>query len=143
MGDLCKWTQGSWDTAANVLICQKPDGSDFYMYYKELASQINSGELQFKFVEDGESADEFGQDGILAVLSNRDFLQDGYYGEDGIQGAGVESVTDRNGKVVYTNIWNYTSSGNSDEALVEEYAPEGADSILDLVNSGTMKLTNA
>lgn len=139
LGDLCKWSQGSWDTAANVLICQKPDGSDFYMYYKELASQINSGELQFKFAEDGESADEFGQDGILAVLSNRDFLQDGYYGEDGIQGAGVESVTDRNGKVVYTNIWNYTSSGNSDEALVEEYAPEGADSILDLVNSGKYK----
>ena len=76
LGDLCKWSQESWDTAANVLICQKPDGSDFYMYYKELASQINSGELQFKF-EDGESANEFGQDGILAVLSNRDFLQDG------------------------------------------------------------------
>ena len=72
----------------------------------------------------------------LLFFANRDFLQDGYYGEDGIQGAGVESVTDRNGKVVYTNIWNYTSSGNSDEALVEEYAPEGANSILDVVNSG-------
>lgn len=140
LGDLCKWSQGSWDTAANVLICRKPDGSDYYMYYKDLASQIKSGELQFKFAEeyteDGESANEFGQDGILAVLSNRDFLQDDYYGEDGIQGAGAESVVDKNGEVIYTNVWNYASSGDNGEALVEEYAPEGADSILDLVNSG-------
>ena len=137
LGDLCKWSQGSWDTAENVLICQKPDGSNYYMYYKDFANQIKSGDLQFKVDEEfAENGGELEHENILANLSYRNYILDDYYGGNGIQEDGAESVTDKNNKVVYTNVWNYTSSGNSDEALVEEYAPEGADSILDLVNSG-------
>ncbi len=47
----------------------------------------------------------------------------------------VEYVEDADGNVVYTNIWNYEPSGNNDAALKEEYKPDGADSILDIVNN--------
>ncbi len=53
----------------------------------------------------------------------------------GIRNDGVEYVTDAEGNVVYTDVYNYESSGNNDAPLKEEYKPDGADSILDVVNN--------
>lgn len=34
-GDLTEWSKGSWDRSVNVLICRRPDSSDYYMYYND------------------------------------------------------------------------------------------------------------
>ena len=46
-GDLTEWSKGSWDRSVNVLICRRPDSSDYYMYYNDFADKIISGELKF------------------------------------------------------------------------------------------------
>ena len=73
---------------------------------------------------------------ILAILSGKEYT---YYGDAndniGIRNDGVEYVTDADGNVVYTDVYNYESSGNNDAPLKEAYKPDGADSILDVVNN--------
>ena len=44
-------------------------------------------------------------------------------------------TADAEGNVVYTDVYNYESSGNNDAPLKEEYKPDGADGILDVVNN--------
>ena len=134
-GDLYDWAKkSSWDRSANVLICRQPDGSDYYMYYNEFADKISTGELKFVFGnEDGWT--ETAKD-ILSMLLGKEYT---YYGDAsdniGIRNDGVEYVTDADGNVVYTDVYNYESSGNNDAPLKEEYKPDGADSILDVVNN--------
>ena len=134
-GDLYDWAKkSSWDRSANVLICRQPDGSDYYMYYNDFEDKISTGELKFVFGGDGgwtENAKD-----ILSMLLSKEYT---YYGDAsdniGIRNDGVEYVTDADGNVVYTDVYNYESSGNNDAPLKEEYKPDGADSILDIVNN--------
>ena len=135
LGDLIKWSRGSWDSAANVLICRKPDGSDYYMYYQDFADKIKSGELKLKYAGDNDYG--LNREEILTELLCGNYTEytDEYFDRSGIQSVGVEAVVDKNEKTVYTNVWNYSSSGNNDAALREEYAPVGANSILEVVNS--------
>ena len=134
-GDLYAWAKkSSWDSSANVLICRQPDGSDYYMYYNDFADKITTGELKFVFgSEDGWT--EYAKD-ILSMLYGKEYT---YYGDAsdsiGIRNDGVEYVTDADGNVVYTDVYNYESSGNNDAPLKEAYKPDGADSILDVVNN--------
>ena len=70
------------------------------------------------------------------MLSGEEYAYyDDGYNYSGIRMDDVEYVEDADGNVVYTNIWNYEPSGNNDAALKEEYKPDGADSILDIVNN--------
>lgn len=132
-GDLYEWAKkSSWDQSANVLICRQPDGSDYYMYYNEFADKIATDELKFVF-ESEEGWTENAKD-ILSMLKEY-----AYYGNAsdniGIRNDGVEYVADADGNVVYTDVYNYESSGNNDAPLKEAYKPDGADSILDIVNT--------
>ena len=134
-GDLYDWAKkSSWDSSANVLICRQPDGSDYYMYYNDFADKITTGELKFVFGND-DGWTENAKD-ILSMLSGKEYT---YYGDDsdniGIRNDGVEYVTDADGNIVYTDVYNYESSGNNDAPLKEAYKPDGADSILDVVNN--------
>ena len=134
-GDLYEWAKkSSWDRSANVLICRQPDGSDYYMYYNNFADKIATGELKFVFGSDEDEWTESAKD-ILSMLSRKEYT---YYGDAsdniGIRNDGVEYVTDADGNVVYTDVYNYESSGDNDAPLREEYKPDGADSILDIVN---------
>lgn len=135
-GDLYAWAKkSSWDRSANVLICRQPDGSDYYMYYNDFADKITTGELKFAFGSEDEGWTENAKD-ILSMLSGKEYT---YYGDAsdniGIRNDGVEYVTDADGNVVYTDVYNYESSGNNDAPLKEAYKPDGADSILDVVNN--------
>lgn len=135
-GNLYDWAKkSSWDRSANVLICRQPDGSDYYMYYNDFADKITTGELKFVFGSDEDGWTENAKD-ILAILSGKEYT---YYGDAndniGIRNDGVEYVTDADGNVVYTDVYNYESSGNNDAPLKEAYKPDGADSILDVVNN--------
>ena len=134
-GDLYAWAKkSSWDSSANVLICRQPDGSDYYMYYNDFADKITTGELKFVFGSD-DGWTEYAKD-ILSMLYGKEYT---YYGDAsdsiGIRNDGVEYVTDADGNVVYTDVYNYESSGNNDAPLKEAYKPDGADSILDVVNN--------
>ena len=135
-GDLYDWAKSSsWDTSTNVLICRQPDGSDYYMYYRDFADKIATGELKFVFGSDEDEGTENTKD-ILSMLSGREYTYYGYESDNiGIRNNGVEYVTDADGNVVYTDVYNYESSGNNDASLKEVYKPDGADSILDVVNN--------
>lgn len=135
-GDLYDWAKSpSWDTSTDVLICRQPDGSDYYMYYRDFADKIATGELKFVFGSDGDEGTENTKD-ILSMLSGREYTYYGYESDNiGIRNNGVEYVTDADGNVVYTDVYNYESSGNNDAPLKEVYKPDGADSILDVVNN--------
>ena len=135
-GDLYDWAKSpSWDTSTDVLICRQPDGSDYYMYYRDFADKIATGELKFVFGSDEDEGTENTKD-ILSMLSGREYTYYGYESDNiGIRNNGVEYVTDADGNVVYTDVYNYESSGNNDAPLKEVYKPDGADSILDVVNN--------
>ena len=133
-GDLYDWAKrSSWDTSANVLVCRQTDGSDYYMYYNDFADKVITGELKFVFGgEDGQ--EEYTKD-ILSMLSGQECTYYDYYNYVGIRNDGVEYVTDAEGNVVYTDVYNYSSSGYNDAPLKEICKPDGADSILDVVNN--------
>lgn len=135
-GDLYDWAKSpSWDTSTDVLICRQPDGSDYYIYYRDFADKIATGELKFVFGSDEDEGTENTKD-ILSMLSGREYTYYGYESDNiGIRNNGVEYVTDADGNVVYTDVYNYESSGNNDAPLKEVYKPDGADSILDVVNN--------
>lgn len=135
-GDLYDWAKSpSWDTSTDVLICRQPDGSDYYMYYRDFADKIATGELKLVFGSDEDEETENTKD-ILSMLSGREYTYYGYESDNiGIRNNGVEYVTDADGNVAYTDVYNYESSGNNDAPLKEVYKPDGADSILDVVNN--------
>ena len=135
-GDLYDWAKSpSWDTSTDVLICRQPDGSDYYMYYRDFADKIATGELKFVFGSDEDEGTENTKD-ILSMFSGREYTYYGYESDNiGIRNNGVEYVTDADGNVAYTDVYNYESSGNNDAPLKEVYKPDGADSILDVVNN--------
>ena len=134
-GDLYDWAKkSSWDRSVNVLICRQPDGNDYYMYYNDFADKIITGELKLVFGSE-EGQEEYTKD-ILSMLSGKEYIYYGYTDNSiGIRNDGVEYVADAEGNVVYTDVYNYESSGNNDAPLKEEYKPDGADGILDVVNN--------
>ena len=135
--DLYNWAQTSWDQSENILICRKPDGSNYYMYCSDFTDKIITGELKFVFGSDTEADQEYTKD-VLSMLSGEEYAYyDGSYNTTGIRRDMVEYIADKDGNIAYTNVWNYESREYNDAALVEKYKPDGADSILDIVNDST------
>lgn len=98
-----------------IIICEKEDGTYQYYRYGEFANLIHSGKLKLNGYLNDESNDS-GE--ILDYMyemgdSGRNFLQ----------------VQDEKGKTLYVNCWSYDGA-----YLYEAYKPDGADSILDIVN---------
>lgn len=133
--DLKNWVQEDWlggDTE-NVLICKKENGEEEYLYYDEFEEKIEDGELKFQFSVDsgaeyGYDPEENAYDGeqeLLDWLRTRSFtygtgINDSFYGA---------TVTDKEGELLYTDVYNF-----ADYAIPEKYAPEGEDSILEVLN---------
>ena len=135
--NLLDWSKGSWDRSANVLMCKKPDGSNYYMYCNDFADKIITGELKLVVGSDAEENQEYTKD-VLSRLSEEEYsYYDSSYSDSGIRRDLVEYVADTDGNIAYTNVWNYESREYNDAALVEKYKPDGADSILDIVNDST------
>ena len=135
--DLYNWAQTSWNQSTNILICRKPDGSNYYMFCSDFTDKIITGELKFVFGSDTEADQEYTKD-VLSMLSGEEYTYyDSSYNATGIRRDMVEYVADADGNIAYTNVWNYESREYNDAALVEKYKPDGADSILDIVNDST------
>lgn len=127
--DLLQWCQTSWETEENILICTQEDGTDHYMYYQDFEKKIWNEELRFEY--EAVPAEENISDSTILRS-----LYDQMYSEDvsGIRELGVKSVEDQNGNILYTNVRNYLPEGDNDIVVQEQYTPDGAESILDILN---------
>lgn len=135
MEDLLAWSENGWEHLENwgeVLICTKTDGSYEYIYNSDFEEKVKEElvlELDSKYWENNWKPDGYTKE--EAVNKILEFLKNGEYtGETGITQDGILSVKNKKGEILYTDIRNYPGA-----MIKEEYAPVGAESMLDVLNT--------
>lgn len=98
----------------SVIVCQKPEGTYEYYYTSDFMTRVESGVFDI-IMQDGSDVD-----GFLQELQNGKYTSSGFYNFD---------IVDMEGNVLYTDCWNFGS------ALIEKYAPQGAENLLQVVNN--------
>ena len=98
-----------------MIVCQKPDGQYHYYYLEEFLALFGAGELRMEFAD--------------AYMNQEIYLQgleNGMYESSGASGG--MKILGSDGSTVYTDCWNFGQS------LREQFAPVGAENLLQLVN---------
>lgn len=98
----------------SVIVCQKPEGAYEYYYTSDFMTRVESGVFDI-IMQDGSDVD-----GFLQELQNGKYTSSGFYNFD---------IVDMEGNILYTDCWNFGS------ALIEKYAPQGAENLLQVVNN--------
>ena len=98
----------------SVIVCQKPEGTYEYYYTSDFMTRVESGVFDI-IMQDGSDVD-----GFLQELQNGKYTSSGIYNFD---------IVDMEGNILYTDCWNFGS------ALIEKYAPQGAENLLQVVNN--------
>lgn len=98
----------------NVVVCQRGDGSYYYYYLDDFLARFDRGDLMMEFDNEYMTQAEF-----LRELANGSYPLSGEY---------AMTIYDREGNELYTDCWNFGQS------LREEYAPQGAENLLEVVN---------
>lgn len=98
----------------SVIVCQKPEGTYEYYYTSDFMTRVESGVFDI-IMQDGSDVD-----GFLQELQNGKYTSSGFYNFD---------IVDMEGNILYTDCWNFRS------ALIEKYAPQGAENLLQVVNN--------
>lgn len=98
----------------SVIVCQKPEGTYEYYYTSDFTTRVESGVFDI-IMQDGSDVD-----GFLQELQNGKYTSSGFYNFD---------IVDMEGNILYTDCWNFGS------ALIEKYAPQGAENLLQVVNN--------
>lgn len=98
----------------SVIVCQKPEGTYEYYYTSDFMTRVESGVFDI-IMQDGSDVD-----GFLQELQNGKYTSSGFYNFD---------IVDMEGNILYTGCWNFGS------ALIEKYAPQGAENLLQVVNN--------
>lgn len=98
----------------SVIVCQKPEGTYEYYYTSDFMTRVESGVFDI-IMQDGSDVD-----GFLQELQNGKYTSSGFYNFD---------IVDMEGNTLYTDCWNFGS------ALIEKYAPQGAENLLQVVNN--------
>ena len=98
----------------SVIVCQKPEGTYEYYYTSDFMTRVESGVFDI-IMQDGSDVD-----GFLQELQNGKYTSSGFYNFD---------IVDMEGYILYTDCWNFGS------ALIEKYAPQGAENLLQVVNN--------
>lgn len=98
----------------SVIVCQKPEGTYEYYYTSDFMTRVESGVFDI-IMQDGSDVD-----GFLQELQNGKYTSSGFYNFD---------IVDMEGNILYTACWNFGS------ALIEKYAPQGAENLLQVVNN--------
>lgn len=116
--ELKKWgdayNQGSSEYEnAGIVVCQNTDGTYHYYHMNEFKALLEDGTLNL------ESDEEDYKEQFLQSLEN------GYYTDYAVEEV---LLKDEEGKIVYTDCWTM-------DAVKEQYAPDGASSILEVVNN--------
>ena len=97
-----------------LIVCQKPEGTYEYYYTSDFMTRVESGVFDI-IMQDGSDVD-----GFLQELQNGKYTSSGFYNFD---------IVDMEGNILYTDCWNFGS------ALIEKYAPQGAENLLQVVNN--------
>ena len=97
-----------------MIVCQKPEGTYEYYYTSDFMTRVESGVFDI-IMQDGSDVD-----GFLQELQNGKYTSSGFYNFD---------IVDMEGNILYTDCWNFGS------ALIEKYAPQGAENLLQVVNN--------
>lgn len=100
----------------NVVVCQRDDGSYYYYYLDDFLAQIENGALTIEFDDEYQTQASFLKE-----------LADGNL--NGSEAGYGLKIYNAEGSQLYTDCWNFGA------ALREDYAPEGADNLLQIVNS--------
>lgn len=98
----------------SVIVCQKPEGTYEYYYTSDFMTRVESGVFDI-IMQDGSDVD-----GFLQELQNGKYTSSGFYNFD---------IVDMEGNILYTDCWNFGS------VLIEKYAPQGAENLLQVVNN--------
>ena len=98
----------------SVIVCQKPEGTYEYYYTSDFMTRVESGVFDI-IMQDGSDVD-----GFLQELQNGKYTSSGFYNFD---------IVDMEGNILYTDCWNFGS------ALIDKYAPQGAENLLQVVNN--------
>ena len=98
----------------SVIVCQKPEGTYEYYYTSDFMTRVESGVFDI-IMQDGSDVD-----GFLQELQNGKYTSSGFYNFD---------IVDMEGNILYTDCWNFGS------ALIEKYAPQGAENLVQVVNN--------
>ena len=98
----------------SVIVCQKPEGTYEYYYTSDFMTRVESVVFDI-IMQDGSDVD-----GFLQELQNGKYTSSGFYNFD---------IVDMEGNILYTDCWNFGS------ALIEKYAPQGAENLLQVVNN--------
>lgn len=98
----------------SVIVCQKPEGTYEYYYTSDFMTRVESGVFDI-IMQDGSDVD-----GFLQELQNGKYTSSGFYNFD---------IVDMEGNILYTDCWNFGS------ALIEKYAPQGVENLLQVVNN--------
>lgn len=98
----------------SVIVCQKPEGTYEYCYTSDFMTRVESGVFDI-IMQDGSDVD-----GFLQELQNGKYTSSDFYNFD---------IVDMEGNILYTDCWNFGS------ALIEKYAPQGAENLLQVVNN--------
>lgn len=98
----------------SVIVCQKPEGTYEYYYTSDFMTRVESGVFDI-IMQDGSDVD-----GFLQELQNGKYTSSGFYNFD---------IVDMEGNILYTDCRNFGS------ALIEKYAPQGAENLLQVVNN--------
>lgn len=99
-----------------IIVCQKEDGSYEYCYYTKFKSMVENEEMYLVL----RNSDYYEQD-ILNMLREGSIYSGDMY---------LTSVLDSERRVKYVNCWNFDGTW-----MEELYQPQGAESILDIVNT--------
>lgn len=130
LGDLDAWQESyyedgnirsseyGYEPEDSIIVCRKPDKTYDYYYYSDFKEKIDDG--QFRFIM--ESEDRTAYD-ILQMLKDGE-----WYESD--SSSSSNAVLDEENQVKYVTCWNYDGFW-----LEEEYAPVGAENVLEIVNT--------
>lgn len=97
------------------IVCKKQDGTYHYYQRDEFKKLVENDSLNFILSDDTDASEDF-------LLEN---LYNGYYTSDYGDKFGL---LDSNNQMIYSDCWALNSS------VSENYAPEGAESIIDIAN---------
>ena len=130
--DLKQWASEDWsydpDPEHTIVSCEKPDGTKEYMRLSDFRSQINNGTLTLQYNQQFLHDNVWTEDEILSTIL--DELKYDYLDSDFSAKALTGIYDSSNDTLKYVNV-----SSGVESPLIEAYSPEGADSILDILNT--------
>lgn len=130
LGDLDAWQESyyeegnarssdyGYEPEDSIIVCRKPDKTYDYYYYSDFKEKIDDG--QFRFIMESENMTSYD---ILEMLKEGEWYESDNSGS-------TNAVLDEENQVKYVTCWNYDGFW-----LEEEYAPVGAENVLEIVNT--------